>query len=127
MRDESTEQVGAKPAQDPRTVISAASVVARVAAENPRDEARCRELILEDAKRLGEEAVYAIKRGRDLVTGPSIKLARMMAGRWCNINYGYIIVGDTYDPDWRHIQGWAWDAQTNTTVSSDDRFERVTR
>lgn len=56
----------------------------------PRDEDECLERMLAACKRqrMAEASQYAYKRGGTLVTGPSIRLAEMMAQQWGNIDFG---------------------------------------
>jgi hypothetical protein len=41
-------------------------------------------------KRLAEKAVYAFPRGKEVITGASIRLAEVMAQNWGNLNFGII-------------------------------------
>ena len=72
---------------------------------------------------LAAKAVYRFPRGETTVTGPSVRLARVAAQCYGNIRYGLKVLRD--DPDAMHIQGWAWDVESNTHVEADDRFNKL--
>lgn len=93
--------------------VQASLVLARA---NPRDEQRAYNAIMNSCKRksLAERASYAYKRGGTLVTGPSIRLAELIAAQWGNINYGFREVGR--GKDYSEVEAFAHDLQTNTRV-----------
>lgn len=62
-----------------------------IAAKNfPRDENQALEKILKacNRKKLAETGLYSYPRGHELVTGPSIRLAEVLAQSWGNIDFG---------------------------------------
>lgn len=67
--------------------IQARVIVARA---NPRNPARCTDMILQDCERpsLAEDAVYQYARGGSDISGPSIRLIEAIARRWGNIASG---------------------------------------
>ncbi len=61
--------------------------------------------------RLAETAMYSYPRGGQTVTGPSIRLAEVLALYWKNIDTGWRILDqDTHQST---VQAWAWDLETN--------------
>lgn len=91
----------------------AAMLVARM---NPRDEITAYERIMTACKRpsLAEAAEYAYKRGGSLVTGPTIRLAEVMARAWGNMAYGLRELGRASGAS--EMEAFAWDLETNTRV-----------
>lgn len=83
----------------------------------PRDQMRATDRILQACARpmLAENASYAFKRGKMLVTGPSIHLARVIAGAWGNIQYG--IRELSQEDGVSTVEAFAWDLETNTRAS----------
>lgn len=83
----------------------------------PRDEMRATDRILQACARpmLAENASYAFKRGKMLVTGPSIHLARVIAGTWGNIQYGIREISQ--EDGISTVEAFAWDLETNTRAS----------
>ena len=67
--------------------VQAAMIVAK---RFPRDEVMSHNRILNACKRrsLAERAVYEYPRGGENVTGPSIRLAEVMAQNWGNLDFG---------------------------------------
>lgn len=87
-----------------------------VARMNPRDEITAFERIMTACKRpsLAEAAEYAYKRGGSLVTGPTIRLAEVMARAWGNMSYGLRELGRASGTS--EMEAFAWDLETNTRV-----------
>jgi hypothetical protein len=94
--------------------VQGAMVIARA---NPRDENASWMRIRQACKRksLAERASYAYKRGGQLVTGPSIRLAEVIARSWGNLTYGFREINRTQGQS--EIEAYAWDLETNTRVS----------
>lgn len=65
--------------------------------------------------RLAEVAMYQYPKGREIVSGASIRLAEAVAQIWGNVEYGVreIERGDSEST----IESYAWDLETNTRVS----------
>lgn len=121
--------------------IQAAIIIAK---KFPRDEAKCRDELLETC-RLSEfagsiddpsepSAYYSFPRGRKLdkvtglwvpniVSGPSVKLAREATRIYGNIRYGFLITHD--DDESRGITGWAWDLEKNVPNYGSDFFKKL--
>lgn len=68
-------------------------------------------------------AEYNFPRGGGRITGPSVKLARSMASVFGNVHYGFRIVKD--ESNSRQIEGFAWDLETGTKVTSTDYFQKL--
>ena len=79
----------------------------------PRDEAGAMNKILDDCTRvsLAQEAIYQFPRGGQQVTGPSIRLAEVLAKNWGNIEYGIIEL--TSDGGRSQVMAYCWDLETN--------------
>ena len=94
--------------------IQSAMVIAK---RFPRDEFAAFEKIMKACKRktLAESASYSYRRGGQMVTGPSIRLAETMARAWGNIEAG---VTEVEQRDGESIMlAYAWDLETNTRIS----------
>lgn len=76
-----------------------------------------------ERKSMAKIAEYSFPRGSTNVRGPSVHIARMLAGVYCNLRYGLDIIRD--DENTRLIRGWAWDIETNLKVSFDDDFKKL--
>lgn len=108
--------------------IQAAVLLAR---RFPRDEVRAFEKLMAACSRpaFAEECAYEFPRGKkedgspNLITGPSVYLAREAARVWGNIRYGLSVLRD--DDEGRLIRGWAWDMETNVKVLHEDAFAKL--
>lgn len=91
-----------------------------MAKQFPRDQILARNNILEGCKRirLAETALYSYPRGGTQITGPSIRLAEMIAQNWGNLDYGIIELEQTESVGKKHgssvVMAYARDIQTNT-------------
>jgi hypothetical protein len=100
---------------------AAAEVIAQVTAARdlPRDVQAARAAIV-DACQLDEFAAAAFfryPRGGSTVTGPSIYLARALAGAWGNFDYGIKELARDDTTGRSEMLAFAWDMQTNTRNS----------
>lgn len=88
-----------------------------IAKRFPRDQAQAYARVMEACSRpgLAEEAMYAFPRGKETVTGPSIRLAEELARCWGNIDYG--IRELSRKPGESEMEAYAWDLETNTVTS----------
>lgn len=90
--------------------VQAAMIVAK---KFPRDETAAFNRIIKSCKRktLADCAMYAYPRGNTTVTGPSIRLAEVLAQNWGNLDFGII------ELEQRHgesvMMAYAWDLETN--------------
>lgn len=102
--------------------VRAAMVVARM---NPRDEMRAYQRIVMACKRksLAEQASYAYPRGGKMVTGPSIRLAEVIAGYWGNITYGLRELNRGKGIS--EVEAFAWDLETNTRVTRQFQVKHI--
>jgi len=63
-------------------------------------------------KGLAKEAEYSYPRGGEKVTGPSIRLAEVLAQNWGNLDYGILELNRTKGNS--EMMAYAWDMETNT-------------
>lgn len=94
--------------------VQAAMVVAK---KFPRDEYNAIEKIRRTCQRatLAEHAIYSYPRGKENVSGPSIRLAEAIAQNWGNIDYGIIELEQKDGIS--EMMAYAWDLETNTRVT----------
>lgn len=106
------ESSGLATAQESKAVqeIQAALVIAQ---KYPRDPARSFESIMSACERpfLAEQAIYAYPKGKGLVTGPSIRLAEVLAQNWGNLSVGIREISQKNGVS--EVEAFAWDLQTN--------------
>lgn len=91
--------------------IQSAMIIAR---RFPRDINKAYAQIMESCRRvrLAEEAEYAYPRGNKTITGPSIRLAEVLAQNWGNIDFGTIELEQKYGSS--IMMAYCWDLETNT-------------
>jgi hypothetical protein len=87
-----------------------------IAKKFPRNQHESYMAILDSCKRpfLAEHAMYAYPRGNQLVTGPSIRLAEVLAQSWGNIDFGIREISQSNGVS--VAEAYAIDLQTNTRV-----------
>ncbi|QDP51255.1 MAG: hypothetical protein Unbinned7913contig1002_10 [Prokaryotic dsDNA virus sp.] len=90
-----------------------------------RDESLAYERLMASCKRKGfaETTTYSFPRGGKKISGPSVNIAREAARCYGNLRYGLDIVQE--DEESITIQAWAWDMETNTRVSQEDKFKKL--
>lgn len=94
-----------------------------MARQFPREASLAADRILNECKRptLAEAAVYSFPRGKETITGPSIRLAEVLARNWGNNTFGYEVLERKPTVNSRTgssvIRAYAWDLETNTYVS----------
>lgn len=90
--------------------VQAALVIAK---KFPRSQSTSFQSIMESCQRpfLAEQAMYAYPRGGQVVTGPSIRLAEVLAQQWGNIECG--IRELSQEGGVSEVEAYAWDYQTN--------------
>lgn len=105
-----TEMMISRQAQE----VQAAMVIAK---RFPRDQYAAFERIMEACERpkLAEEATYEYPRGGTRVTGPSIRLAEVLAQCWGNIDFGILELEQNKGES--KVMAYAWDLETNTRQS----------
>lgn len=98
--------------------VQAAMVIAQ---QFPRNQRQAMSRILEACSRtsLAEQARYAYERGGDVISGPSIRLAEVLARNWGNLDAGIIELSTDAITGITECMAYAWDLQTNT------RFTKV--
>lgn len=107
--------------------IAMVKMTVMAAHEWPRDPAQSMERILHECERptLAESAVYSYPRSGETVTGPSIRLAEVLARQWGNIYYSFNVIqrtpGKGRTPGSSVISAYAWDLESNVFVER--RFE----
>jgi len=93
-----------------------------IAKKFPRDEGLCADKILKACtrKKLAESALYAYPKGDKVVTGPSIRMAEVMAQNWQNMDFGIRELsqerglGTNMDTCGESIcQAFCWDTENN--------------
>jgi hypothetical protein len=109
-RNATTEIASSRAAQE----VQAAMVVAK---RFPRDATKAFNSIMQACKRKGlaEAALYAYPRGGTTVTGPSIRMAEVLAQCWGNMDFGIIELEQRKGES--SVMAYAWDLETNTRQS----------
>lgn len=94
--------------------VQASLVLARA---NPRNEQSAEYRIMQSCKRksLAECASYSFRRGGEMVTGATIRLAEEIARHWGNMQYGFREVGRL--DDCSEVEAFAYDLETNVRVT----------
>ncbi len=85
-----------------------------IAANFPRNEVASRDKIMSACQRpaLAQTAIYSYPKGRTSVTGPSIRLAEVLARYWGNLNCGFRELNRK--DGLSEVEAFAWDLETNT-------------
>ncbi|MNB81406.1 hypothetical protein D3C75_281880 [compost metagenome] len=83
----------------------------------PRDQQLAFNRIIQacQRKKLAEEAAYEYPKGGSRVSGPSIRLAEVLAQNWGNMEYGVIELEQIGGVS--KMEAYAWDIETNTRRS----------
>ncbi len=91
--------------------VQAAMVIAK---RFPRDQIAAHRRIMTACERpsLAKEAVYAYPKGGQMVTGPSIRLAEVLAQNWGNLEFGIRELSQANGKS--EVLAFAWDLETNT-------------
>lgn len=111
-------------------VIASVKAQVLMAKQFPRDPMVSADRILVECQRptLADAAIYSYPRGKETVSGPSIRLAEVLARNWGNMTFGYEVLerrpghgtgmagaGSSV------IRAYAWDFETNVFI--DRQFE----
>lgn len=85
-----------------------------LAKQYPRDENSAYSKMIMACSRIGlaQKAFYSYPRGGETVSGPTIRLAEVLARCWGNVEYG--IKELSQDNGKSEMQAYAWDLETNT-------------
>ncbi len=102
------EQAVSRQAQE----VKAAMVIAK---QFPRDENAAYSRVMRSCSRkaLAECAQYAYPRGGSTITGPSIRLAEVLAQNWGNVDFGIVELEQRLGQE-SIVMAYAWDLETNT-------------
>ncbi len=94
--------------------VQAAMIIAK---KFPRDQHAAYSRIMAACERskLAEAASYDYPKGKTMVTGPTIRLAEVMAQNWGNLDFG--IKELSQDGSGSEVQAYAWDMETNVRQS----------
>jgi hypothetical protein len=115
----SPSRVGQATTAEQARAIAEVMAAVRIAQDYPRDRDRVTAVMLRacGGRDLAEHAFYALKRGEETVSGPSVHLARELALTWGNIQTGLyeLIRDDEYAQS--EMQVVAWDLESNTRVA----------
>lgn len=102
-------------------VVSEVKAQVALAKQFPRDANASMERILKECQRptLADAAVYAFPRGKEVVTGPSIRLAEVLARNWGNCTFGLEVLerNQGRSVGYSVVRAYAWDLETNTYIS----------
>lgn len=79
----------------------------------PRDEVSAYNRIVRDCQRssLAEKAMYEYPKGGQMITGPSIHLARVLARGWGNLDSGFKVLEQSAKES--TVMAYCWDLETN--------------
>lgn len=90
--------------------VQAAMVIAR---KFPRDHNAAHVRIMQACKRksLAEQSMYAYPRGGTIVTGPSIRMAEVLAQNWGNLDFGIVEIEQRQGES--TVMAYCWDLETN--------------
>lgn len=88
-----------------------------IAKRFPRNQALAYANIIDACRRpgLAEEAGYSFPRGGEVIMGPSIRLAEMLAANWGNVDYGLRELSRKEGVS--EMEAYCWDLETNTMSS----------
>ena len=84
-----------------------------IAMKNPRNETVAFQRIMRACQRpfLAEHAIYTYPKGGATVSGPSIRLAEVLAQNWGNISAGIRVLSESNGVS--EVEAFAWDLETN--------------
>jgi hypothetical protein len=99
-----------------RSIAEIQSAIA-VAKRFPRDPVDCLRKIEMACARptLAERAIYSFPRGKETVSGPSIRLAEVLAQCWGNMKVGFNVKESNDDRD--VVEAFCWDVENNFSVT----------
>lgn len=96
-----------------------------IAKRFPRDEAVAYAKVMEACSRpaLAAVAMYSFPRGKETITGPSIRLAEELARCWGNIDFGIRELSRTDGTS--EMQAYCWDLETNVMSTQNFTVKHV--
>ncbi len=108
-----SEQSGALAQAQGSKAVQEIQAALTIAMHNPRDENKSYQRIIRACQRpvLADHALYAYPKGGQTVTGPSIRLAEVLAQNWGNISTGVREISQTNGVS--EVEAFAWDLETN--------------
>lgn len=108
--------VSAAAESDQARAIAETQSMLIIAKRFPRDEIMARDKIMNACARKGlaEASMYEYSRGGTAITGPSIRLAEMLAASWGNMVTGWRELSRNNGVS--EVEAYAWDLETNTRV-----------
>jgi hypothetical protein len=119
---------GSVAIEQSRAVAEAQGKLA-IAKSFPRNEGGAYDAIMASCNRksFAEQAFYAFPRGKETVTGLTIRMAEELARLWGNIDYGIRELSNK--PGESEMEAYCWDMQTNVYTSQKFtvKHERHTR
>lgn len=91
----------------------------------PRGPVQAMDRILAECRRktLAEQAEYRFPRGRDTITGASIRLAEVIARNWGNISFGIIELERKNQES--QMLAYAWDLETNVMARQEFKVRHL--
>jgi hypothetical protein len=117
MKQEEHELAQAGSSQDVEVSRATQEVqaLAIMAKRFPRDEITSLSKILKACRRpmLAEQAQYSYPRGKSTVSGPSIRLAEVMAQNWGNVDFGIVELSQDKKTRTSEVMAYCWDLETN--------------
>jgi hypothetical protein len=107
-------QANAVAESDQQRAIAETQAAMVIAKRFPRDQVAATDRILQACARptLAEQALYSYSRGGTDITGPSIRLAEMLAQNWGNMQFGIRELEQRNGES--SVEAMAWDVETNT-------------
>jgi len=120
-------RVGQATAVEQSRAVAEVQAAVIVAQQCPRSVTAAIEAMQEACSQpaLAGRAFFRFERGKDpetgkpnIVTGPSVHLARELARTWGNIQHGITELARDDEHGESEMQAWAWDVQTNTRSSN---------
>lgn len=128
--EEKSLELSSKKSQETAVVQTAekqkeVEVAVILANKFPRNESKAYEKLMAACERytFAQNVTYSFPRGGSKVSGPSIHIAREAARCYGNLRYGLCVVHE--DTDSITIEAWAWDIETNTRISQEDKFKKL--
>lgn len=105
--------VGSAAQAEIQRSIAEVQAAIMLAKQFPRDKMDAFDRIVNECCRntLAESATYSYSRGGQEVTGPTIRLAEVIALNWGNFQFGWDEAGRANGQS--EIIAWAWDCETN--------------
>jgi hypothetical protein len=113
-------RIGQATAVEQSRAIAEVQAAIVVAQQVPRDVTRAERDMRRSCaqKSLAERAFFRYPRGKEIVSGPSVQLARELARCFGNVQYGLVELRRDDGYGQSEMLAFAWDVQTNTRSST---------